>query len=285
MGNKIQTKGAELRKYVYFIFTLYLLSVIFRIMPKVIPFQETGANLLRYFAFIFVVLHGLKTLGRLKTVIFFSITLLFGFFSEYLGVNYGFIYGKYIYFGYTDMIYGVPWQTPLSWSVIIYICYSTTNLLFKKFGERISNLRNTFWSSNFLIILLSSLDGIAAMNIDMILDPVNVNLIPPSWRWAQHGPYFGIPIANFIGWFLVTFLATLIFRKYEGQKINSKIQTLDLLDYLPTIVYSTYLLMYGLASYCSHHLEWALIGSATMMPFILIAFIIFLLDLGNTWGG
>lgn len=280
LKNRIWIQRKELRTYVILLFALYMLSIFAGIAPKLLPYQGAGAMLFRYLAFIFVISHALETLGKQKTVIFFSITLFFGFISEYLGVVHGLFFGRFVYHEYTNMILGaVPWQTPLSWSVIIYICYCTTNLFLKGFGGRKPNLKNSLWYPFCLMLLLSSLDGIAAMNIDMILDPCCVNVPTPSWTWAEPGAYFGIPISNFIGWFMVTFFATLIFRTYESLREDFEPDKVRLLDFAPTVVYSTYTIRYVVASLGFGHVEYTLIGVATMMPFILVASIIFLIKL------
>ena len=280
LKNRIGAQRKELRKYVILLFALYLLSIFAGIAPTLFPYQGVGASLFRYFAFIFVILHALETLGKQKTVMFFIVALLFGFLSEYLGAVHGLVFGKYVYNEYTNMILGaVPWQTPLSWSVITYICYCTTNLFLKGFGGRKPNFKNALWYPFCLLLLLSSLDGIAAMNIDMVLDPCCVNCPTPSWTWAEHGAYFGIPISNFIGWFMVTFFTTLIFRTYESFKEDFESDKMGLLNFAPTIVYGTYTIRYVNTSLQCGHVEYTLIGIATMMPFILVTAILALITL------
>jgi uncharacterized membrane protein len=38
------------------------------------------------------------------------------------------------------------------------------------------------------------------------------------WAWLDGGPYFGVPIGNFVGWFVVTVLVTGLFRLFEYYK-------------------------------------------------------------------
>lgn len=271
---KIWARRKEIETYIILFFALYMLSIFADITPKLLPYQEVGAMLFRYLAFIFVILHALEKLGKQETIMFFSITLSLSFISEYLGVTHGLIFGKYAYHDYTNMILGlVPWQTPLSWSVIIYICYQMTNLFLKGFGGEKFKLTNSF----FFLTLLSSIDGLIAVNIDMILDPVCTNIPNPSWTWENTGPYFGIPITNFIGWFVVTFVATIIFRIYEltiDKGLNDKIRWLD---FTPVAVYGTYMVRYVIASLNLGYIEYALVGITTMMPFIMLASVIFLI--------
>jgi len=72
-----------------------------------------------------------------------------------------------------------------------------------------SKAKNLF----LLIPLLVIFDGLFTVIIDLIMDPIQVH--SGTWAWLDKGPYFGIPIGNFIGWFIVAVLTTGIYRTYE----------------------------------------------------------------------
>ena len=46
-------------------------------------------------------------------------------------------------------------------------------------------------------------------SFDLIIDPVSVNVMG-AWEWESSGIYYGIPLSNFIGWFLTSILAMII---------------------------------------------------------------------------
>jgi len=269
-------------KYVLLSFGLYSLSEVVFVWRMSFPIKGEFFKLLYkfggfslYFAVAFVLLHSVVTLGKRKTAIFFSLAVLIGFLSELFGTLYGWIFGQYYYSESMRSLLGLmSFATPFSWGAIIYICYSLTNLFLSGLGGEKPRQTDRFWRYIGAIVLLSSIDGLAAMNLDMILELVSVSI--GAWTWSNGGPYFGIPISNFIGWFLVTFVSTFFFRNYESytkqemNRINGKI------DCTIVGVYSIYLSRNAALALVIGHQEYALIGVATMLPFVLIALLMFL---------
>lgn len=74
----------------------------------------------------------------------------------------------------------------------------------------------------------------------------------------SHGAYFGVPIGNFIGWFIVTVLATGFFRLYEYIK-PAKVAT------------EAYLLLLSVVGYCLMGLGF--VASATIYGMYFISVI------------
>ena len=42
--------------------------------------------------------------------------------------------------------------------------------------------------------------ALTIVNLDFIMDPVAV--AAGEWRWRKVGHYFGVPVSNFVGWFI-----------------------------------------------------------------------------------
>lgn len=103
------------------------------------------------------------------------------------------------------------------------------------------------------------------MNLDMIEDPTVVSLQPPGWVWIGGGPYFHIPISNFIGWFFVTFFAIALFRCYEALKSES-LEGARSIDVFVPVIYLAYLLGQVSRALQIGHPEFALIGFSSMFP-------------------
>jgi putative membrane protein len=40
---------------------------------------------------------------------------------------------------------------------------------------------------------------------DLVIDPLAANTLG-YWKWTTAGPYYGVPLSNFAGWFCVSFL-------------------------------------------------------------------------------
>lgn len=64
------------------------------------------------------------------------------------------------------------------------------------------------------IIARAALGGFLAVNVDFWVDPVQTHPHYTSWVWAKLPGgllLFGIPLTNFIGWFLLIFLFAIVF--------------------------------------------------------------------------
>jgi putative membrane protein len=47
----------------------------------------------------------------------------------------------------------------------------------------------------------AAVGGAWMMALDLLIDPVATNAMS-YWRWLDPGPYYGVPLSNFAGWFL-----------------------------------------------------------------------------------
>lgn len=139
----------------------------------------------------------------------FTIPLIY----EYIGINYGGPLGVRYYYlkDFKPQIFGLPLAVWIFWVIFIYIGYSLTNSIFYFF------LKENFYkfiNKVFNIILLSFFDGFVVLTFDIFLDPVCVRY--GLWRWENFKlSYFGVPVGNFIGWYIIAFTTTTIIRTVE----------------------------------------------------------------------
>ncbi len=270
--------------YIKLFFTLFIISIISAMISYLFPLTIIAwvGSFYMWFAFAFILLHSSKVLGNKKTGILFVIALLFGLTFEAVGVKYGGIFGMPYYYNLPTFFFGlVPISTPISWTIIIYFSYTITNLLLFGFGGEKPVKTDNLWYFLCLMVLLSFISGLIAVNLDMILDPVAVSPQIAGWVWTGGGCYFGIPMGNFIGWFLVAAIALFIFRFYEA--ISPKSNTsygLDIfLNLSIVLIYVMYLLDNVVRAFTLGKIEYILIGVTTMMPFILIALLALMLNM------
>lgn len=119
-----------------------------------------------------------------------------GFGAELIGIHTGYLFGDYVY----GPTLGVKlWEVPLvigvNWFVL---CYLTGSVFHK--------IPNDMYAS-FL--------GATAMTaLDYILEPVAISLNFWAWKWDL------IPLSNYLGWFAVSFVIQLIWRKAHFEKSN-----------------------------------------------------------------
>lgn len=128
--------------------------------------------------------------------IFAAAAFWIGFGSEIIGIHTGYLYGDYVY-GPTlgPKLWDVPLVIGVNWFVLAYL----TGSVFHKIPND--------WYAAFL--------GATAMTaLDYILEPVAVALEFWAWKWET------IPVSNYLGWFGVSFLVHLIYRKANFEKSN-----------------------------------------------------------------
>ncbi|HSF53520.1 MAG TPA: carotenoid biosynthesis protein [Algoriphagus sp.] len=128
--------------------------------------------------------------------IFAAAAFWIGFGSELIGIHTGYLFGDYVY---GDTLGPKLWDVPIIIGVNWFILSYLTGTLFHK-------IPNDYYAA-FL--------GATAMTaMDYIIEPVAVAL--DFWVWK----FDIIPPGNYAGWFGVSFLIHLIYRKTNFEKSN-----------------------------------------------------------------
>jgi len=170
----------------------------FQIRVGKLPFQPMT------FTFsLLVLVHAVYLTGWRRAFSFFALTLGISFLMEYLGVKTGLIFGSY---HYTDalnpkVLGTVPLVIPLAYFMVLYPSRMLADLI--TWGKAAGLTKGILWS-----LWTSLLAALAMTAWDLGMDPVMVHEVK-AWVWHTPGPYFGIPIHNFVGWFGTTFLIAL----------------------------------------------------------------------------
>ncbi len=186
-----------------FVLALYVLLTglailnVLKILPSFLPYTPVTTLL----AFGFGILHAGQRMGWLKAILLVVLVFAVGLAFESVGVATGIIYGPY---HYTDLLGPkflglVPYLIPLAWFMMAYPSYVIADRLV---GSRINNSAR--------ILLVSLVGGFAMTAWDLGMDPLMVKA--GHWVWEVQGAYFGVPVQNFWGWWLTTFVALLIFQ-------------------------------------------------------------------------
>ena len=137
------------------------------------------------------------TIGWRRTAVFFVCSTLVSVTSELVGTGTGWPFGNYEYTSYLGykVMDRVPFTIPLSWFFMGLTSYLLGTLLVARLGLR----SRTAWSLLLGVWLLTAWD--------LVLDPAmaDAGLRVQFWTWHQTGPYFGMPVQNFLGWSLTAF--------------------------------------------------------------------------------
>jgi len=201
-----------------------------------------------FVVFAVCVWHSVHVKGWQQTVAFFGLTMVLSFLAEYMGANYGWIFGSYDYTSTSGpSINGVSVLVPFTWAILLYAAYMLIHWLLDLRGER----RGRTWYGKVIWSALIALaTGICVAAWDLMGDPVWVSgvwedvLGKPGWWWWDGGAYLpnlkvwkgagGIPIQNFLGWAEVTFVIVFVFDVFFQRKDRA---THRLIYVVPLLVY------------------------------------------------
>lgn len=130
---------------------------------------------------------GRVALGWRRTIIFFCLAAGLSLGAELIGTGTGYPFGNYEYgggLGY-KVLGRVPFSIPLSWFYM--------GLASFLIGSRLAR-GHAAWSVGLGAYLLTAWD--------LVLDPAMAHPGLPLafWTWHTAGPYFGMPVQNFLGW-------------------------------------------------------------------------------------
>jgi putative membrane protein len=146
-----------------------------------------------------------------------SLVYIIAFFSEWIGVCFGWLFGDYTYgdsLGFK--LDGVPIIMGANW---LLLCLVSRELVGKLF------------SNNFLIIITSSF---LMVLIDVLMEPLSNQL--DFWSWKNNV----IPFSNYIDWFLVAILNQTIF-SYLDYKSDMFFWSLGYITILILFFFSFYI--------------------------------------------
>lgn len=217
-----------------------------------IPRLLLGSVWLRPYVFAFLLLHiwgASALLGWRRTASFTGITWGIALAAEHSSVRTGIPFGWYYYIPRTAdrelWIAGVPFFDSLSFSFLLVASYGLAWFLLAggrpgcNFGFRISEhpggtrlqeaksdirhrtsemSRLGFWPRPGRVrhLLLTSL---LFTLIDVVIDPAALRgdrwFLGQIYGYPEPGLYFGVPLANFVGWGLVGLTATALYHRWE----------------------------------------------------------------------
>lgn len=116
------------------------------------------------------------------------VTGVIGFFAEVIGVQYGWLFGRYYY---TEILAPSFLEVPIvmfcAWVVLF--AYVKNMMVFPRLPVWIEIVLSSVWMTA----------------LDLVIDPIAAHPFD-FWRWVDSSPYYGIPYRNFLGWFVVSIL-------------------------------------------------------------------------------
>ncbi len=179
-------------KFVFSIFLIWLFNIsgIFGILSDDSEWflEMTPLNLMLYLVFIVVNVEKLD----IKFFYAFLIPFFIGFITEFLGVNYGLIFGTYEYgenLGYK--VGGVPVMICVNWAVLTFITADISRYIHK-----------SIWIRSFI-------GGLLMMLLDLAIEVSAPRF--DFWEFENEV----VPIQNYVGWLVISFIAHVLFQRFE----------------------------------------------------------------------
>lgn len=153
-----------------------------------------------------MIAHAFLGLGAVDTAIFVATTLLISFAVENLGVATGVPFGHYVFtVGATFPHVGrIPIIVGGLYVGMGYAAWVIASLIVAGHVGRPRDRLECF--------AIPAAAAFVMVQWDTVLDPVESTLAR-NWVWFGRGGYFGVPLTNFLGWYLTTWL---IFQTVAG---------------------------------------------------------------------
>lgn len=173
-------------------------------IPPVVTMLLTGLG------FTFALLHASVSIGWKSSLLLVLCTFLVSLAFESASVATGLVYGPY---HYTDklgpMFLGlVPYLIPLAWFMMMYPSWVI--------AERVTPKHWTGWRR---LLAVAAIGALAMTAWDLAMDPFMV--AAGHWVWEIEGAYFGIPVQNYWGWWLTSFVTLAVFGLLAKPVMNS----------------------------------------------------------------
>lgn len=159
-----------------------------------------GSLLLRPYVFLFLaafLVAGRRDLGLRRTLLFGAVVWPIAWLAEFCSTRVGIPFGLYHYTGITRgqelYVAGVPFFDSLSFTFLAYAAFCLAR--FALAGRHAS------------APALALLAGFLMMMLDVVIDPAAVRgdrwFLGRIFSYPDGGVYFGVPLSNFAGWWIV----------------------------------------------------------------------------------
>jgi uncharacterized membrane protein len=183
-----------------------------------------GTIELRPYVFIFFAIYlaiAITSIGLKRTVVFTVLAYVIALACEYNSSHgdSGIPFGVYRYIQNTRgrelWIAGVPFMDSLSFAFLSFISYRLAILLLSPLSVSRNDVVVSGQGRKPNILSIAALAGFLMMYLDIVIDPVTLQgkrwFLGEIYYYPEGGPYFGVTVANFAGWFAVCVIIVLCF--------------------------------------------------------------------------
>lgn len=188
-----------------------------------------GTVLLRSYVFIFLLVYLLLAIpawGWRRTFAYLILGYTLAWLAEFSSIHIGFPFGKYTYIQAPTVnreiwVAGVPLMDSLSFVFLSFAGLQTARLLVEPLVNGPVGKWDFRWEdpSSLSSWRVWFLAGTLTMGMDIIIDPVALRgekwFLGQIYFYPSRGHYFGVPLANFVGWALLAWTITGVFLQLD----------------------------------------------------------------------
>ena len=189
----------------------------------------------------FSLFFAILVLGWRSALVFVAIVLPVSWAVEQVGVTTGEPFGSYVY---TDLlgvkIGAVPWVIPLMWFAVVFLGLAVASLMVR---QALVRARGTLLAT----LGLGVVSAAVTTAYDLAVDPYWTGGALLAWKWLDGGPYFGVPLQNFLGWVLTCLLLLGLYRlSQRWVPVQPMVDFTPRILTLPVLAYGFFWLFYTL---------------------------------------
>ncbi|MDR3774598.1 MAG: carotenoid biosynthesis protein [Terracidiphilus sp.] len=182
------------------IFAAYAAARVLEIVPNPIP-RTAIVTLDVLSALAFALVDGARTWRLRGILVFTGLCIVVGNIGENLGVVTGFPFGRYYFVELMGpKLFHVPILLGLAYIGMAYVSWTLGALIAGRTP-----------ATPLLAVPLAA--GFIMVAWDLAQDPVWSTVLH-GWVWQDGGPWFGVPVSNYFGWYSTVFLIYLCFALY-----------------------------------------------------------------------
>ena len=190
--------------------TIYAVARIFQILPGKVPMVAVVALHVAPLL-LFALIHGAIGYRPIGILFFIAICLVVGNIFENVGVATGCPFGSYYF---TDAmgpkLFHVPILLGLAYVGMGYLSWSLGRVIVGDLPSPLAGAR---------VVTVPLVASFIMVAWDFANDPVWAN-INRLWVWRSGGAYFGVPLTNFLGWYLVIYVIYQLFAIYLRTRVR-----------------------------------------------------------------
>jgi uncharacterized membrane protein len=172
--------------------------------------QGVGGAMIASSLTLFGLLHGASTYGWRGILCFLVVCLGVSNAFENLSIMTGFPFGWY---HYSDAIGPKLFLVPLLIGPAYFgMGYLSWTLARAILGDEDTRLAGLLWFAT------PTIASFIMVSWDLTIDPM-MSTINGSWVWHNGGSYFGVPVSNFLGWYLTVYVFFQYFALYARRRL------------------------------------------------------------------